>query len=276
MECCFCNRVYSTKQVLKHHKATSKKCIAIQLERNPELKKDAYVCTYCDKELSTKNRLGTHMLICKKSHIKTKDDLEKELSKKDEEIKELKEKLSKTPPKVSIKNNINNIEQQNNITIYQVMSPDHVENFFKKHYNLDTLLGGQKALARFVNDGFLKESPVYLCGDRSRQKFYIVKDGKKTEDTDCDQILGLTTPGMPHVQEVYETALFNDLPEKITEEDVQDNYQQIMTLDENRADFKAELSKIISTTSEKPTFKEVIRALKNRSEKLGLTEKQSR
>jgi hypothetical protein len=70
------------------------------------------------------------------------------------------------------------------------MSPEHVEDFFKKNYNLDTLLGGQKALARFVNDGFLKEAPVYLCGDRSRQKFYIVKDGKKTEDTDCEEILG--------------------------------------------------------------------------------------
>ena len=108
-----------------------------------------------------------------------------------------------------IENNIGtNIEQQN-ITIYQIMSPEHVEDFFKKHYNLDTLLGGQKALARFVNDGFLKEAPVYLCGDRSRQKFYIVKGGKRVEDPNCENLINLTAPGLHHVQDVYQEAMFD-------------------------------------------------------------------
>jgi hypothetical protein len=156
------------------------------------------------------------------------------------------------------------------------MSPEHVEDFFKKHYNLDTLLGGQKALARFVNDGFLKEAPVYLCGDRSRQKFYIVKDGKKTEDTDCEEILGLTAPGIPYIQDVYETALF-DLPETVTEDNVQDNYQDIMTMDEQRTDFKTELSKILGVESivHKSKFNHIINSMKERSKRFGLTEREN-
>jgi hypothetical protein len=285
MECQFCKKIVSTLYILKTHQNTVKSCLKIQKEQHGIIHDAKFECEHCKKCLTTKSSLTSHHKICKikkentkKTKTKTKQDLVKE-------INELKEKL-KTPPKAQkitnhitknkIENNIGtNIEQQN-ITIYQIMSPEHVEDFFKKHYNLDTLLGGQKALARFVNDGFLKEAPVYLCGDRSRQKFYIIKDGKKTEDTDCEEILGLTAPGMPHVQDVYETALF-DLPEAVTEDNVQDNYQQIMTIDEHRSDFKAELSKIAPmerTSFDKSNFKNVIRTLRERSERLGLTERQ--
>jgi len=156
------------------------------------------------------------------------------------------------------------------------MSPEHVSEFFKQHYNLDTLLGGQKALARFVNEGFLKESPIYLCGDRSRQKFYIIQDGKKTEDTDCNEILGLTSPGIPHVQKVYENALFTKL-EEVTEDEVQDNFQKIITMEENRTDFKTELSRVLSSEpvpiSKITDFKSTIRSINEDCKKRGLYER---
>ena len=300
MECKFCQKTFSTKYVLKNHQRTVKSCLKMQEQQCIQPETKVYECVYCNKHVTTKGSLTHHYKICphnkknmeenmeKLSYAfnKSKEEMEVELHKKDKEINDLKDKLlkSKTPPKITNKTNIENktnigtnIENQtNNITIYQVMTPEHVLEVFQKHYNLDTLLGGQKALARFVNDGFLKEAPMYLCGDRSRQKFYIVKDGKKTEDPDCDEILGLTSPGMPHVQEVYETALFNELPKTITEDDLQDNYQHLMTLDEQRADFKAELSKILSTEPSQDTFKNMIRAMKTRSHKLGLTERDTK
>jgi len=109
------------------------------------------------------------------------------------------------------------------------------------------MLGGQKALAQFVNEGFLKNEPVYVCGDRSRQKFYIVKDGKKTEDTNCDAILDLTTPGFHHVTDVYKDALESNFPEQVTETDIQDNYRDIIGIHQNRTEFKSELSRIVPT-----------------------------
>ena len=183
---------------------------------------------------------------------KKDEQLQRELKKKDEQIAQLTEKLKKTPPKVTnkIKHN-NNIENQtNHITIYNIMTPDAVEDFFQKNYKLDTLLGGQKALARFVNDGFLKKAPVYVCGDRSRQKFYIIKDGKKMEDTDCEEILKLTTPGLPSVKQVYNDALFTEFTEDVTEDDIQDNYREICGMKQDHADFKFELSKIAPSSDE--------------------------
>jgi hypothetical protein len=304
MECTFCKKTYSSTSSLLYHQRSTKSCIKIQNELGITQKK-VITCSFCKKQLTTKCNLDSHLLICKsklKEDLKVeaseginetlkqlKEDLDKtklDLHLKDNEIKELREKL-KTPPKAQkITNNItkNKIEQnigtnieQQNITIYQIMSPEHVEDFFKKHYNLDTLLGGQKALARFVNDGFLKDAPVYICGDRSRQKFYVINDGKKTEDTDCDAILGLTAPGIPHVQDVYETALF-DLPESVTEDMVQDTYQHIMAIDEQRADFKAEFSKVVASesvpSSKKTDLKSVIAAMRERSKRLGLTERE--
>jgi hypothetical protein len=81
---------------------------------------------------------------------------------------------------------------------------------------------------------------------------------------------------MTHVQDVYETALFSDLPEKVTEETVQDNYDEIMTMDEQRTDFKSELSKILlSEPMPKATndIKATLSALRERSRRLGLLER---
>jgi hypothetical protein len=271
-----------------------------KLEKVEKIKK-TFECFTCKKNFTSKFTLTRHAPKCTQQtqytlHAppsfeelirKQKEEFDaklKELSEKEEhkemELEQLKEKLKKTENELHIERKkehspqISNTINQNitNITIYQVMTPEHVLDVFQKHYSIDTLLGGQKALARFVNDGFLKESPVYVCGDRSRQKFYILKDGQKKEDPDCTEILGLTSHGLPRVQEVYETALF-DLPEKVTEDDVQDNYQQIISMDKQRSEFKAELSKIVSSDTNS-SFNTIIQNMKDRSERLGLFERQ--
>jgi hypothetical protein len=290
-DCEYCLKVLSSKRTLLYHYKTCKTKLE-QDNKKKILQKQHEVNEYEEKMETLASDFRNHKEEMEYELKRTKEQLQEhlhiELQKKDEEINKLREQL-KAPhvtkkTKINMENNIENnietnIEQQNNITIYNIMSPEHVETFFNKHYNLDTLLGGQKALARFVNDGFLKEMdvPLYLCGDRSRQKFYIVKDGKKMEDPNCEEIIGLTSAGLPRVQEVFENALFSDLPEKVTEDDVQDNYQHIMNIEEQRTDFKSELSKIVSsddTPVSKPNIKEMVRALKARSEKLGLLERQ--
>jgi len=290
-DCEYCLKVLSSKRTLLYHYKTCKTKLE-QDNKKKVIQKQHEANEYEEKMETLASDFRNHKEEMEYELKRTKEQLQEhlhiELQKKDEEINKLREQL-KAPrvtkkTKINMENNIENnietnIEQQNNITIYNIMSPEHVETFFNKHYNLDTLLGGQKALARFVNDGFLKEMdvPLYLCGDRSRQKFYIVKDGKKMEDPNCEEIIGLTSAGLPRVQEVFENALFSDLPEKVTEDDVQDNYQHIMNIEEQRTDFKSELSKIVSsddTPVSKPNIKEMVRALKARSEKLGLLERQ--
>jgi hypothetical protein len=289
-ECVYCKKTYANPYILKNHLRTSKSCILEQEKEGISVEKKVFECMYCKKSLANKDNLKKHHVICKKKE-KT-HEFEHELKRKDEQIKEkeeheremqlkikeLEEKLKqqeKTPTKIKTQNKINNqtnntIGTQNNITIYQVMTPEHVLDVFKKHYKLDTLLGGQKALARFVNEGFLKENatPIYTCGDRSRQKFYILHEGKKVEDTNCEGLIELTSPGFLHVQDVYEEAMFNDAEDK--EEEIHNTYQDIMNISSDHQEFNAELSRVVATENEqKPLhWKQVLRQMKERNEKL--------
>ena len=282
-KCTFCEKLLSSEYNLNRHLLICKKKVVIEKKTRLDKIKESknYKCSYCNHLFTTNTNLTRHLLtFCKKkeshenniqSELKLKEEKIKELEEirlKDEKIKELnqdkikelEEKLKQRetlPQKISNKtiNKNQHIDTQNitnNITIYQVMTPQHVLEVFQKHYKLDTLLGGQKALARFINEEFLKEhaTPVYVCGDRSRQKFYMIKDGKKEEDPDCENIIGLSSPGLPHVRDVYEEALFTE-QDTITEEDIQDNYRNITNLDKDRTQFKSELSKI-TTTSDEP------------------------
>jgi hypothetical protein len=258
--CTHCNKTLVSKVGLVNHEKICK--ARLTSERDQTIKKTRVIIDETeDKIEQLASDLRNHKeeieyeLKLTKEELKRKDEETKEeLKRKDDQIKALTEKLNQQPKKITNKttNHTTNIENQtNHITIYEVMTPERVLEIFQKHYNLDTLLGGQKSLARFVNDGFLKEqsSPVYLCGDRSRQKFYMLHDGKRVEDTDCEHIIGLTAPGLPRVQKVYEEALFTDL-EQEEEDTIQDQYRHIMSLNEDRADFKSELSKIISSSEQ--------------------------
>ena len=285
MECMYCKKIYSNAYTLLTHQRTTRTCLNKQKEHGVNLEK-LYACLFCEKNMTSKKRLETHLIVCKlkknkeettmaeiNNSLQSKQkELESELKATTDKIKELEEKLrERSPQKISNKTHIDtqNITNHNNITIYQVMTPEHVLDVFQKHYKLDTLLGGQKALARFVNEEFLKEhaSPIYMCGDRARQKFYMIKDGKKEEDPDCENIIGLSTPGFPHVREVYEDALFTTHKD-ITEEQIQENYRSITNIDKDRTPFKAELSKIACNTESKTPWQNALVQLQSMREKI--------
>ena len=105
-------------------------------------------------------------------------------------------------------------------------------------------------MARFVNEGFLKstDDSVYQCTDRSRQKFVMKQeDGTIKEDTNCEHLVNLTKPGLDHVSDIYETSLFDHLPEDVKESDIHDNYRMISEMGVDRGQFKGELSRIITS-----------------------------
>jgi hypothetical protein len=303
MECVYCKKTYSTKYNLQNHQKTTKECIALQKQLGKVVKEINFPCAYCKQVLTTKARLDYHLRCCKikkeggkpsentqppevvQNRENTQDlmivqprendtdieELKKALMSKDDEIKTLRMQLENmTHHTTHIETQL--IETQNNttnITIFEVMTPDHVLDVFKKHYKLDTLLGGQKALARFVNDGFLKDhsQPVYMCGDRSRQKFYIVKGGKRVEDPNCENLINLTAPGLPHVQDVYEEAMFDTPEEKVT--DIHSTYQNIINMSDDHTDFNNELSRVLDgSASPKDEWRRILNSMKERNRRL--------
>ena len=283
MECNYCKKTFQTTSSLLHHQRTVKSCLKIQNEQGVSLS-TRFECSFCNKRITTKNNLDYHINICKirlnqlemasndniKKTLEEKDDkldkiesdlrtqkeeYEYEIRLKNDKIKELEERLKKTEYKLNcsihktkhktINDHSTNIT--NNYTIYEVMTPERVEDYFKKHYNMETLLGGQKALARLVADGFIIEKDTYHCTDRSRQKFsFVDNEGKSIEDPDCRHVIQLTASGMPHIKDVYEDSLFSsEAKDERVEENLHNNYSSISKLDQEPSQFKTELSKIV-------------------------------
>ena len=265
-ECEYCNKTQTTKHSYQLHLKTCRNKIIKETEiklNNSDNKIKTITETMKDKleELTADFRNYKEET---EYHFKLKDDKLKTFENEIVHLKKQIEEFSKskkydnhtknsnnnTNSNNTNSNNTNSNNTTNHITIQTVMSPDKVEEFFKKNYNLDTLLEGQKGLARFVTEGFLKstEETLYRCTDRSRQKFVMKQeDGSNKEDTNCEQLVQLTKPGLDHVSDVYETSLFERLPEDITESDIHDGYKNISDLGVNRSEFKGELSKIIPT-----------------------------
>ena len=266
MECIYCSKQYSSSSSLLYHQRTTKSCLKLQeaykLQENV-LKKEL-TCSFCNKKLSTKYNLTKHQSICKSKvkevkevieekvketkFINREEKLEFELKEKEEKIKELQARLEqqeKHPKVLNKTKNITNHITNNILTIYEVMKPEHVEDFFKKHYNLDTLLQGIPGLAKFICDSFIREKASYNCTDRSRHKFTMKdEDGNSVEDTNCEQLVSLTAPGMNHVKDVYENGLFEtDAPE------IHSSYQPISSLDKDTTPLRTELSKIVPSES---------------------------
>ena len=264
MECEYCKKKYSSPSSLLNHQKTTKSCLKIQIELG-KLFEEKFKCEICYKIFSSKQRLEYHSTTHQKESIvekleqlefenrNLKEEFKHELNLKEQKIKELEEQIKNNPAyKTTIHNKNTNTNINNNqfysITINEVMTEERVEEVFKKHYNLDTLLGGQAALARFINDGIINNKGIYKCTDRSRQKFYRAeKDGWK-EDPDCQRLLELTIPGLSHITNIYEDGLFS-IPDNSSEEEIQENYKSIVHMDKDRNQFKNELSKIIPNDS---------------------------
>jgi hypothetical protein len=104
MKCEFCNNDFKTISSLNYHKKTAKYCASIQ---NNNISK-SFLCKYCSKSFSTKQNLNAHIETCKEykleeniKKIMIQDKvlnekvlfLEQQLLIKDNQIKELQDKL---------------------------------------------------------------------------------------------------------------------------------------------------------------------------------------
>ena len=71
MICQFCNKEFSSKISLYQHQQKAKYCLTLQGVTNLN-----YKCDYCEKSLSTRERLNTHIYVCKNKQ--KKDEVDKE------------------------------------------------------------------------------------------------------------------------------------------------------------------------------------------------------
>ncbi len=262
MDCIYCKKTYATSSSLLKHQRTSKLCLSMQEQLGIPVIKKLFTCMFCKKELTSNVRLSYHHKICKHQNKETleekMDHIAIQLKLKDEKIQQLENEMNELKIKPVIQH-VQHFTQNNQISIHTYMTPERVKEAFDM-FTLDTLLGSQKALANFTVDQFLmgKDKPAYLCTDRSRKKFFFMDEtGQLIEDPNCEKLVGLITPGLTKVQELYEVALFDKPKKGITEERLQDSYESILALKEDGSQYQCQLSKRLpSNIKEKERMEE--------------------
>lgn len=117
--CEFCNTSFTTKQALKLHIKTNKKCISSRpaSDETINIKIISFECEFCNKQFSQKNNLQRHLEICKKKEIKEViNEVKLNISQISEtdEINRLKEELRKVKEEYeNVKKNIDDLKDEN-------------------------------------------------------------------------------------------------------------------------------------------------------------------
>jgi hypothetical protein len=279
--CNYCKKEYTNKYTLSRHQK-SKVCFN-------KVILDNFNCIFCNKTLSSKQRILHHVSICdknpnyvqpKKKESK-KDNKYKELENEIQEIKkELSNNLKNNPiqQNITINNNNNNnntdnstkiLNQTHNYGSILSLSKEVIKETFDKNYTLEDFFGSQKALADFTNKHFLrgKDNPIYLCTDKSRQKFvYTDEQHQETEDVNAEIMIKLMAKGFHKMRQLYDeedSILQKRLKQFLKDDDMtnivetrnqlktlEDTYKQLLTIFKNGDKYRIQLSKILPSNVE--------------------------
>ena len=172
-----------------------------------------------------------------------------------EQVRELQEELKRLKQNsVSATNHLENVSQTQytnsfnktyNISITNYLTEERVTKAFES-YTIDTLLGSQKELANFTIDHFLvgENTPVYLCTDRSRKKFFFTDTkGKLMEDANCTTLVNyIMKHGFSKIRDVCMEALENT-PVGITEEIIHKKYDSLCAIGKDGGEYQSQLGK---------------------------------
>ena len=172
--CEFCNTEFSTSRALKNHQKTAKYC----LEKRG--KEKVYVCTHCNKKMTTNHRLSTHRDICipyrenliERKYDKVVSDLQQQVHDYRQQIKELQDRLENIALKaVSRSTTTNNMNSKTQINNYiQNMMPVTSGHLLEQSSNLtlEHIKKGASGYAEYALGGPLKNRVA--CVDYSRRK----------------------------------------------------------------------------------------------------------
>ena len=259
-------------------------------------KETIFKCKVCLKVLSTKQYLQIHLLKCETKAKKlveleiekTKDEANekqnyKKLEEKIDDMSRQLETLKTNPPTTITINNSSNVNDnstkiQANTTTHNYASilsitKDMVKDIFKKNYTLKDLAGSQKALANFTTRNILNNSdinnPVYLCKDKTRQKFVFTdEEQNEVEDIGASMLIKLVSKGLDHTNDIYKketeklTRKIERLEQTDTDNDnysviveirdqlnlLRDNYEETINIMKDGDRYRSQLAKMLPTS----------------------------
>jgi hypothetical protein len=217
ISCKFCNSVFSSVSALNNHKNTAKYCLKIQ---NIDFDKK-FKCKNCNKALSTKHRLESHILVCKKEESKFTDkdiiiaelkaiidNQEKQFRKLEnnykKQITELQDKLERMCVKAierpTITNNTTNNTINNKLELNTFITQEYVNDKIESKFTDSYIYNKMKGVAKFVYDHIITLEDgrlIYACYDMSRKIFkYKDTNGNEVKDIEAKKLIKLIKPGL--------------------------------------------------------------------------------
>ncbi len=238
MICGYCKKEFQSKSSLNLHIKKAKYCLKIQNElgfindNSDNSNNKQYKCFGCDKFLSYKKNLITHLEKCTTLYdlnlIKNDvlENLENEIKILENNLKKSKDKLLDQEKEIMIlvkENNVlkgeNNIlksdhecvqniaKQPKNVTnkILNIIpwldftNKEDIKNKIKDNYKIDYIFSGQKGIAKFAVDHILKDEEgnlKYVCTDPSRQIFkYKDSSGEVRKDVEAKKLTNFLVEG---------------------------------------------------------------------------------
>jgi hypothetical protein len=262
-KCGFCNKTLSTKRNLESHliccnqrkdkenKELSDKEINVLKETNKRTEKEI-------QELSKLNEIKDKELVEKdKIIIKLNtqiEQLEKQEENYKEQLSDLQNKLEKIANKAIDRPTtvVSNTTTNNNLNIMSSIDFNDLENIkylIENKLNVNHVVDGQKGIAQFVVDSFLKDEEgnlKYKCTDSSRSIFkYKNSEGEINKDIEAKKLISFIVDGgikgksVEIAREWYTDEGVIDL----TKYKIMDNPQQlILSIEGENSGFRRELS----------------------------------
>ena len=186
--CQYCEKIFSTKSNLYNHQKTAKYCL--EKRKNIVIVSEEYKC-YCEKIFNCKRTFNRHKKSCNFydliipyiEKLKYKDEqLENQNKIYQEQVKHIKELEAQLASialagvtKSTTTNNISNINNKIlNISPLDLNDSEKFKTILDSKFDTNYILDGQKGLAHFAKDHFLKDDDgklKYVCTDPGRQTF---------------------------------------------------------------------------------------------------------
>ncbi len=266
--CSSCNKKFLNKYNLKRHQDANICTLIRQQKQKEEI---IFECIHCKKVLCSKQRLSTHIETCKKNTNKIQPVVDIKYKELEEKITEMTKEIDtlKTKPNITI--NSTKI-QNNNYGSILSLTKDMVREKFEKNYTSKDLSGSQKALANFTTKNILNGTDtakplMYLCKDKTRQKFVFTDDEQiEHEDVNASVLIKIVSKGFHHIKKVYKKETealqkridrlvrFDDATNLIDAREhmkvLKSNFEDVMNLLENADGYRLQLTKVLPSSAE--------------------------
>lgn len=269
--CSSCNKEFLNKYNLKRHQDANICTLIRQQKQKEEI---IFECIHCKKVLCSKQRLSTHTEKCKKNTNKLQPIVDVKYKELEEKITEMTKEIDtlKTKPNITINNSSTKIQNNNNYGSILSLTKDMIRETFEKNYTSKDLSGSQKALANFTTKNILNGADtakplMYLCKDKTRQKFVFTDDEHiEHEDVNASVLIKIVSKGFQHIKKVYKKETdalqkridrlvrFDDATNLIDAREhmkvLKRNFEDVMNLLENADGYRLQLTKVLPSSAE--------------------------